>query len=74
MGAAGATVSSETVGAVITVDWVADAVHIGRRALHIARQSALMGTKVSLAAMAVAAAGYLHPLAVRCSKRRLTLR
>ncbi len=66
MGAAGATVSSETADAVITVDRVdrvADAVHIGRRALHIARQSVLAGMGLSLAAMAVAAAGYLPPLA-----------
>jgi heavy metal translocating P-type ATPase len=66
MGAAGATVSSETADAVITVDRidrVADAVHTGRRALHIARQSVLVGMGLSLAAMAVAAAGYLPPLA-----------
>jgi P-type E1-E2 ATPase len=66
MGAAGATVSSETADAVITVDRVdrvADAVHIGRRALHIARQSVLAGMGLSLAAMAVAAVGYLPPLA-----------
>ena len=50
MGAAGATVSSETADAVITVDRVdrvADAVHIGRRALHIARQSVLAGMGLS---------------------------
>ena len=55
MGAAGATVSSETADAVITVDRVdrvADAVHVGRRALHIARQSVLAGMGLSLAAMA----------------------
>ncbi len=66
MGAAGATVSSETADAVITVDRVdrvADAIHIGRRALHIARQSVLVGMGLSLAAMAVAAAGYLPPVA-----------
>jgi heavy metal translocating P-type ATPase len=66
MGAAGATVSSETADAVITVDRVdrvADAVHTGRRALYIARQSVLAGMGLSLAAMAVAAAGYLPPLA-----------
>jgi P-type E1-E2 ATPase len=66
MGAAGATVSSETADAVITVDRVdrvADAVHTGRRALHIARQSVLAGMGLSLAAMAVAALGYLPPLA-----------
>jgi heavy metal translocating P-type ATPase len=66
MGAAGATVSSETADAVITVDRVdriADAVHTGRRALHIARQSVLAGMGLSLAAMAVAAFGYLPPVA-----------
>jgi heavy metal translocating P-type ATPase len=66
MGAAGATVSSETADAVITVDRVdrvADAVHIGRRALFIARQSVLAGMGLSIAAMAVAAAGYLPPVA-----------
>jgi heavy metal translocating P-type ATPase len=66
MGAAGATVSSETADAVIMVDRidrVADAVHFGRRALRIARQSVLAGMGLSLAAMGVAAAGYLPPLA-----------
>ena len=66
MGMAGATVSSETADAVITVDRidrVADAVHTGRRSLHIARQSVLAGMGLSLAAMAVAAAGYLTPVA-----------
>jgi heavy metal translocating P-type ATPase len=66
MGAAGATVSSETADAVITidrVDRVADAVHTGRRALSIARQSVLAGMGLSIAAMAVAAAGYLPPVA-----------
>jgi len=66
MGAAGATVSSETADAVITVDRidrVADALHAGRRALHIARQSILAGMGLSLAAMAVAAFGYLPPVA-----------
>ena len=66
MGAAGATVSSETADAVITVDRVdrvADAVHAGRRALYIARQSVLAGMGLSMMAMAVAAAGYLPPVA-----------
>lgn len=65
MGVAGATVSSETADAVITVDRidrVADAVHTGRRALFIARQSVLAGMGLSLAAMAVAAFGYLPPV------------
>jgi heavy metal translocating P-type ATPase len=66
MGAAGATVSSETADAVITVDRidrVADALHAGRRALFIARQSMLTGMGLSIAAMGVAAAGYLPPVA-----------
>jgi heavy metal translocating P-type ATPase len=66
LGAAGATVSSETADAVITVDRidrVADAVHIGRRALHIARQSVLAGMGLSLAAMVIAGFGYLPPVA-----------
>jgi heavy metal translocating P-type ATPase len=66
MGAAGATVSAETADAVITVDRidrVADAVHAGRRSLHIARQSVLVGMGMSLAAMVVAAFGYLPPVA-----------
>jgi heavy metal translocating P-type ATPase len=66
MGAAGATISSETADAVIAVDRVdrvADALHAGRRALHIARQSVLAGMGLSLAAMCVAALGYLPPVA-----------
>ena len=66
MGAAGATVSSETADAVITVDRidrVADAVHIGRRALFIARQSVLAGMGLSITAMGFAAAGLLPPVA-----------
>ena len=66
MGAAGATVSAETADAVITVDRidrVADAVHAGRRSLYIARQSVVVGMGISLAAMVVAAFGYLTPVA-----------
>jgi heavy metal translocating P-type ATPase len=66
MGAQGATVSSETADVVITVDRidrVVDAVRIGRRSLRIARQSVLAGLGLSLAAMVVAAAGYLPPVA-----------
>jgi heavy metal translocating P-type ATPase len=66
MGTAGATVASETADAVITVDRVdrvADAIHVGRRALHIARQSVLVGIALSVTAMFVAAAGYLPPVA-----------
>jgi heavy metal translocating P-type ATPase len=66
MGAAGATISSETADAVITVDRVdrvVDAVHAGRRAVSIARQSVLAGMGLSIVAMGVAAAGYLPPIA-----------
>jgi heavy metal translocating P-type ATPase len=66
MGSAGATVSSETADAVITVeriDRIADAVHFGRRSLGIARESVLAGMGMSIAAMGVAAAGYLPPVA-----------
>jgi P-type E1-E2 ATPase len=76
MGAAGATVSSETADAVITVDRVdrvADALHTGRRSLHIARQSVLAGMGLSLAAMAVAALGYLPPLAGALSQEAIDL-
>jgi heavy metal translocating P-type ATPase len=65
MGSAGATVSSETADAVVLVDRVdrvADAIRISRRALYIARQSVLVGLGLSLAAMGVAAAGYLPPV------------
>jgi heavy metal translocating P-type ATPase len=65
IGVAGATVSSETADAVITVDRidrVADALHVGRRALYIARQSVLAGMGLSIAAMGVAAFGYLPPV------------
>jgi heavy metal translocating P-type ATPase len=66
LGAAGATVSSETADVVITVDRidrVADALHVGRRALRIARQSVLIGMGLSLIAMGFAAAGMLAPVA-----------
>jgi heavy metal translocating P-type ATPase len=65
MGTAGATVSSQTADAVIVVDRVdrvADAIRIGRRSLHIARQSVLAGIALSLIAMGFAAAGYLPPV------------
>ena len=58
--------ASETADAVIAVDRVdrvAEALHAGRWALHIARQSVLVGMGLSLVAMAVAAAGCLPPVA-----------
>jgi heavy metal translocating P-type ATPase len=66
MSGPGATVSSETADAVITVDRidrVATAVAIGRRALGIARQSVVFGIGLSGIAMVFAAAGYIPPLA-----------
>ena len=64
MGAAGATVASETADAVIVVDRidrVATRIRIGRRSLAIARQSVLAGMGLSLVAMAFAAARLDHP-------------
>jgi P-type E1-E2 ATPase len=66
LGAAGATVSSETADAVIVVDRidrVADAVRIGRRSLGIAQQSVVFGLGLSVAAMGFAAAGLIAPVA-----------
>jgi heavy metal translocating P-type ATPase len=66
MSGPGATVSSETADAVITVDRidrVATAVTIGRRSLGIARQSVVFGIGLSGIAMVFAAFGYIPPLA-----------
>jgi P-type E1-E2 ATPase len=66
MGSGGATVSSETADAVVLVDRVdrvADAVSFSRRAMHIARQSVLLGMVASLVAMGFAAFGFLVPVA-----------
>ena len=66
MGGAGATVSSETADAVITVDRierVADAIAIGRRTVRIARESVVSGIGLSTCGMAFAAAGLLVPMA-----------
>jgi heavy metal translocating P-type ATPase len=66
MGGAGATVSSETADAVITVDRidrVADAIAIGRRTVRIARESVLWGIGLSGFGMALAAVGLLVPVA-----------
>jgi cation transport ATPase len=65
MGVTGSPASAEAADAVITVDRVdrvADAVHAGRGALRIARQSVVVGMGLSLVAMGVAAFGYLPPL------------
>jgi heavy metal translocating P-type ATPase len=65
MGGAGATVSSESADAVITVDRiarVADAVAVGRRATRIARQSVVGGIGLSACGMVLAAFGLLAPI------------
>jgi heavy metal translocating P-type ATPase len=65
MGMAGATAASETADAVIVldrVDRVGDAVRIGRRSLHIARQSVLFGMGLSGVAMCFAAFGLIEPV------------
>jgi heavy metal translocating P-type ATPase len=65
MGAAGATVASETADAVIVVDRigrVAEAIRIGRRSLAIARQSVLAGMGLSFVAMGFAAVGWIAPV------------
>jgi len=66
MGARGATASSQAADVVLLVDRLdrlAEAIRIARRARRIALQSVLAGMGLSLAAMAVAAAGLLAPLA-----------
>ncbi len=65
MAGKGATISSETADVVITVDnanRIALSISIGRRSLHIARQSVGYGLGLSVAAMFVAAFGYLPPV------------
>ena len=65
MAGKGATISSETADAVITVDdasRIALSIAIGRRSLTIARQSVIFGLGISVAAMIVAAFGYLPPV------------
>jgi heavy metal translocating P-type ATPase len=66
MGARGATASSEAADVVITLDRLdrlAEALQIARRARRIALESVLAGMGLSLAAMLVAAAGHLPPVA-----------
>ncbi len=65
MAGKGATISSETADVVITVDnadRIVTAILIGRRSLYIARQSVVFGLGLSVAAMLVAALGYLPPV------------
>jgi len=75
MGARGATAYSEAADVVLTtdrLDRLADAMEIARRARQIAVQSATVGMGLSLAAMVVAAAGWLPPAAVPCCRRAST--
>ena len=65
IGARGATASSEAADVVLTVDRLdrlGEAVVIARRSRRIALQSVVVGIGLSLAAMVVAAFGYLPPL------------
>jgi len=66
MGARGAAASSEAADIVLLVDRLdrlVDAVRIARRTRRVALQSVMIGMSLSLAAMVVAALGYLPPLA-----------
>jgi heavy metal translocating P-type ATPase len=66
MGARGATASSEAADVVMTVDRLdrlAEGLGIARRARTIAVQSVVAGMSLSIGAMAVAAAGFLPPVA-----------
>jgi soluble P-type ATPase len=66
MGARGATAASEAADVVLTtdrLDRLVEAMQIAQRCRAIAGQSALVGMGLSLAAMALAAAGYLLPVA-----------
>jgi heavy metal translocating P-type ATPase len=66
IGARGASVSSETADVVLTVnrlDRLGEAMAVARRSRSIAMQSVIAGMAMSLAAMGVAAAGYLPPVA-----------
>ena len=66
MGARGAAASSEAAGVVLVVDRldrVAEAIRIAHRSRTIAIESVTAGMGLSMAAMGVAAIGYLPPLA-----------
>lgn len=65
MGARGAAASSEAAGVVLLIDKLAplaQAIAISHRTLAIARQSVIAGLGLSLAAMFLAAFGYLPPV------------
>ena len=65
MGSTAATASSEAADAVIAVDRVdrvAEAIEIGRRSVHIAVQSVLVGMGLSGVAMILAAIGLIPPV------------
>jgi heavy metal translocating P-type ATPase len=65
MAGKGATVSSEAADVVVVIDRadrIPFAVRVGRRSLHIARQSVVAGLALSVGAMGVAALGYLPPV------------
>lgn len=66
LGARGETASVEAADAVLTVDRIdrlGDAIEIARRTRRIALQSVVAGMAMSMAAMALAALGYLPPVA-----------
>jgi soluble P-type ATPase len=66
LGARGATASSEAADVVLLVDRLdrlAEAIQVAKRARGIALQSVAVGMGLSIAAMFVAAAGYLAPVA-----------
>jgi len=66
MGARGATASSEAADVVVTVDRLdrlSEAVRIARRARRVALQSVVAGMGLSMAAMLIAAGGWLAPVA-----------
>lgn len=64
MGAQGTAISAEAADIVLLVDdisKVADAVYIGRRMLHIATESIVVGIGLSFVLMVIAAFGYIPP-------------
>lgn len=64
IGARGSTASTEAADVVLTVDRLdrlGDALRIAQRALRIARESVVIGMGLSVAAMGVAAVGWLPP-------------